>query len=43
MKYAAIYKCPLCGKRIQYGEARQVSREQLPKLLGQVVQNQLFA
>ena len=43
MKYAALYKCPLCGRRLQYGEARQVSPEQLPELLGKVIRNQLFA
>ena len=43
MKYSAIYKCPLCGQLIRYGQPHEVPYDELPRLLGKVVQNQLFA
>lgn len=40
--YNAVYKCPLCGKLLLYGEAQDVSYEQLPELCRNVVFNQAF-
>lgn len=42
MKYNAVYKCPLCGTKIVYGESYEIPRDELPNLLGMVVQNQMF-
>ena len=42
MKYYAAYKCPLCGTMLRYGEAHEVPEQQLPELLGKVIQNQQF-
>lgn len=42
-KYQAVYKCPLCGALISNGNAQEVNYNDLPKLLGKVVHNQLFA
>ena len=43
MKYSAIYKCPLCGQLIRYGQPHEVPYDELTRLLGKVIQNQLFA
>ena len=41
-KYIAVYKCPLCGAAVQYGNPRQVPYDMLPDLCLQVVKNQRF-
>ena len=43
MKYAAMYRCPLCNRLIQSGEPQEMSYSQLPALLNAVVENQLMA
>lgn len=43
MKYFAVYKCPLCGKLSRLSDSVEIPYEELPKILGKVVQNQLFA
>lgn len=43
MKYSAIYKCLLCGQFIRYGSPHEVPYNELPRLLGKVIKNQLFA
>lgn len=42
-KYRAVYKCPLCGRTLLYGEPREVPYEKLPDMLGMVIRNQQFA
>ena len=42
-KYIAVYKCPLCGQMLKYGEPQEVHYNDLPKFLGMFVNNQLFA
>ena len=41
-KYYASYKCPLCGKLMIYGEPHEIAYNDLPKLAGMVVKNQMF-
>lgn len=43
MKYAATYKCQLCDRLIQYGEAKEIPYEELPELCAKVIKNQMFA
>lgn len=43
MKYWAVYKCPLCGKLSRLGDSVEIPYDELPNLLGKVMQNQLFA
>lgn len=43
VRVRAVYKCPLCGRLLSNGPAREVPRDSLPELCGRVVQNQLFA
>lgn len=42
-RYKAVYKCPLCGALISNGKIQDVNYNDLPKLLGKVIQNQEFA
>ena len=41
-KYAARYKCQLCGQLINYGNAVEMDYNQIPDVLSQVVKNQRF-
>lgn len=41
-RYYATYKCPLCGKLLRYGDATEIPYDDLPKLAGMVVKNQMF-
>lgn len=41
-KYAARYRCQLCGQLIHYGNPAEVPYDKLPELLGQVVKQQAF-
>lgn len=43
MKYWAVYKCPLCGTLNKQGQSYEINKDDLPKILGKVVQNQQFA
>lgn len=38
-----VYKCLLCGQLLTTGQAQDIPYNELPGLLGKVVQNQLFA
>ncbi|MGN0598688.1 MAG: hypothetical protein ACI4JK_02235 [Oscillospiraceae bacterium] len=40
--YVATYKCPLCGTLSRIGELHEVNYNDLPKLLGKVMQSQPF-
>ena len=42
MKYKAIYKCQICNTLVQYGESKEIPYDELPILLGKVIQNQQF-
>ena len=42
MKYIAVYKCPLCGRLLQYGEPHDVPYNDLPGLCARVALNQRF-
>ena len=42
-KYYAVYKCPLCGNILKYGESIEIPYDELPNLLGLVIRNQKFA
>ena len=42
MKYWAVYKCPLCGKLSRLSDSVEIPYDELPNILGKVVQNQLF-
>lgn len=42
MKYWAIYKCPLCGKLSRLSDSVEIPYDELPKILGKVIQNQSF-
>lgn len=42
-RYKAVYKCPLCGALISDGKTQEVNYNDLPRLLGKVIQNQQFA
>ena len=42
-KYYAVYKCPLCGKLLRTGEAREVPYDRLPELCGRFMWDQQFA
>lgn len=43
MKVEPVYKCLLCGRLLTTGRVQEIPYDALPKLLGKVVQNQLFA
>ena len=43
MTYRAVYKCPLCNRRLLYGNPLDISYDKLPEILGMVIKNQLFA
>lgn len=42
MKYWAVYKCPLCGKLSRLSDSVEIPYDELPKILGKVIQNQSF-
>ena len=42
MKYKVTYKCQQCNELIGYGEPKEISYNELPKLCGKVIQNQQF-
>ena len=42
-KYCAVYKCPLCGNILKYGEPTEIPYDALPKVLARVVSNQIYA
>ena len=41
-KYAAIYRCQLCGQILHTGNSTEVPSEQIPDLLAQVIKQQRF-
>lgn len=41
-KYAAVYKCPLCGTVFRIGKSVEVPYDKLPELCAMVVKNQQF-
>lgn len=43
MRYFAVYKCPLCGKLSRLADSVEIPYDELPALLGKVIQNQSFA
>lgn len=43
MMHRAAYKCPLCGSVLLYGDAKEIPYNELPTLLGMVINNQQFA
>lgn len=42
-RYKAVYKCPLCGALISTDKSQEVNYNDLPKLLGKLINNQQFA
>lgn len=42
-KYYAVYKCPLCGRELRYGDPQEVPHNALPELLGKFQSLQKFA
>lgn len=43
LKYIAVYKCRICNAWIQAGYPFEANYNDLPSLLGKVIQNQMFA
>ena len=44
MKYCAVYRCQLCGTIRKLPDEIEISYDELPKVLGKVIQNhQLFS
>ena len=43
MTYRAVYKCPLCSRKLLYGNPQEIPQDRLPEVLGLVIKNQLFA
>ena len=41
-KYAARYRCQMCGQLIHYGNPAEVPYEKIPELLAQVIKQQQF-
>ena len=42
MKYWAVYKCQLCGKLLKINDSVEISYDELPSILGKVINNQSF-
>lgn len=42
MNVRPVYKCHLCNAVFEYGNSVETPYEELPRLLGKVVQNQMF-
>ncbi len=41
-KYIAMYKCPMCGTVLQYGQSAEIPYDKIPELLAAVVKQQKF-